>query len=322
MDLVSLIVPIYNMENYIDRCFECLIHQDYSNYEIILVDDGSTDMSAKKCDEYKKLYPNKVMVIHKKNGGLSSARNEGMKYASGKYVIFPDPDDWVELNYVSQAMSLYSKHAVDLVCIGYFIDYDDHHVLANISTNEMTMDSNKAIESLLSNASIQGFAWNKFYKKEIIDQYDLKFLDDVGTTEDLDFAYRYLKHCKSVYYNPNIRTYHYYQRDGAATNSGFSIKKINSMNTYKKIISDKNNTKLTKKLAQSELCNLSINLILMYKNNNLSNPEILAHLKRTLKDNLGSLLTSHHSMSRKLQGIITCICPNILVKLKNIKHGG
>ena len=158
--------------------------------------------------------------------------------------------------------------------------------------------------------------------KEIIDQYDLKFLDDVGTTEDLDFAYRYLKHCKSVYYNPNIRTYHYYQRDGAATNSGFSIKKINSMNTYKKIISDKNNTKLTKKLAQSELCNLSINLILMYKNNNLSNPEILAHLKRTLKDNLGSLLTSHHSMSRKLQGIITCICPNILVKLKNIKHGG
>ena len=198
MDLVSLIVPIYNMENYIDRCFECLIHQDYSNYEIILVDDGSTDMSAKKCDEYKKLYPNKVMVIHKKNGGLSSARNEGMKYASGKYVIFPDPDDWVELNYVSQAMSLYSKHAVDLVCIGYFIDYDDHHVLANISTNEMTMDSNKAIESLLSNASIQGFAWNKFYKKEIIDQYDLKFLDDVGTTEDLDFAYRYLKHCKSV----------------------------------------------------------------------------------------------------------------------------
>lgn len=92
---ISVIVPVYNVENYIDKCVQSLTGQTFSSLEIILVDDGSGDASGKLCDEFARRYPN-VMAVHKENGGLASARNEGMKYARGEYVAFVDSDDWVD----------------------------------------------------------------------------------------------------------------------------------------------------------------------------------------------------------------------------------
>ena len=103
--MISIVVPIYNMEKLLPRCMDTLVTQSLA-YEIILVDDGSTDSSPKICDDYMQMYPAFVRVVHKDNGGLSSARNAGMDVARGKYVIFPDPDDWVELDYVSQMVEL------------------------------------------------------------------------------------------------------------------------------------------------------------------------------------------------------------------------
>lgn len=94
-DLISVIIPIYNVEKYLDKCIETVINQTYSNLEIILVDDGSTDLSGKKCDEWKKK-DKRIIVVHKENGGLSSARNAGIDIATGKYISFIDSDDFVE----------------------------------------------------------------------------------------------------------------------------------------------------------------------------------------------------------------------------------
>lgn len=93
--MVSIVVPVYNMEKFLPRCMDTLVSQS-SDYEIILVDDGSTDRSPELCDDYRQRYPSLVRVIHKRNSGLSSARNAGIEAAKGTYVIFPDPDDWVE----------------------------------------------------------------------------------------------------------------------------------------------------------------------------------------------------------------------------------
>lgn len=98
-DLISLIVPVYNVEKYLDKCLETITNQTYSNMEIILIDDGSTDLSGKKCDEWEKK-DSRVRVIHKKNGGLSSARNAGIDVAKGKYISFIDSDDYIELNMI------------------------------------------------------------------------------------------------------------------------------------------------------------------------------------------------------------------------------
>ncbi len=108
-ELVSVVIPIYNVEKYIMKTVESVIQQDYSNIEIILVDDGSPDNSGKIIDELKKKDP-RIICIHKENGGVSSARNVGIDAASGKYVTFIDGDDWVEPNYISYLLSLVLKY--------------------------------------------------------------------------------------------------------------------------------------------------------------------------------------------------------------------
>ena len=98
----SILVPVYNVEKYLEQCIDSLLDQTYSEeYEIILVDDGSTDSSGSICDGYEERYPDKVKVIHKENGGLSDARNVGMAAATGEYIAFVDSDDWLHLEYIS-----------------------------------------------------------------------------------------------------------------------------------------------------------------------------------------------------------------------------
>ena len=98
-ELISIIVPVYNVEEYLKECIDSIINQTYKRIEIILVDDGSTDKSGKICDDYAKI-DKRIKVVHKENGGLSDARNVGISVSSGKYIAFVDSDDWVEKNYV------------------------------------------------------------------------------------------------------------------------------------------------------------------------------------------------------------------------------
>jgi glycosyltransferase EpsJ len=96
MDVISVIIPIYNVEKYLSKCIDSVLNQSYAHCEIILVDDGSTDRSGEIADQYKSMFPEKITVVHQENGGLGSARNTGLKRATGKYVLFLDSDDWLE----------------------------------------------------------------------------------------------------------------------------------------------------------------------------------------------------------------------------------
>ena len=112
--LVSIIIPIYNVEQYLDRCIKSVINQTYKNIEIILVDDGSTDKCPEICDQYAQK-DNRIVVIHKENGGLSSARNAGMKVLKGEYMLFVDSDDWIKGNTVEELLQIAIEHDVDFV---------------------------------------------------------------------------------------------------------------------------------------------------------------------------------------------------------------
>jgi raffinose-raffinose alpha-galactotransferase len=115
--LVSVIIPVFNVEQYIERCVESVINQEYKNIEIILVDDGSTDQSGMLCDELA-TKDERIHVIHKKNGGLSSARNSGLEHASGEWVTFIDSDDWVTEDYVSGMYNTAEMSKADVVIGG------------------------------------------------------------------------------------------------------------------------------------------------------------------------------------------------------------
>ena len=316
--MISLVVPVYNMEKLLEKCLKTLLNQETKEYEIILVDDGSTDSSPKMCDEYAKSNPDKIRVIHKENGGLSSARNAGMKIANGKYVTFPDPDDWVEKGYVNRFEQLQTEYNADLVCIGHYVNYDEREIPVDNGTELKIFDKKMAQRALFMSPCINGFAWNKIFNMDIIRNYELTFLDDVGTTEDLDFVFRYLKYCNTIVFSPEDRLYHYYQREGAATNSSFSRKNLASINTYNKIINDSNDTQLMC-AAKEEICNVAINSLFLFKDAKENDDKILEYIRVNLKDNLKYYLHSkRYGNGRKIQACMANYLPDVYVVIKKM----
>lgn len=316
-DLITVVVPVYNMEKYLYRFMNTLLSQTCDGFEVIIVDDGSSDNSIEMCNEYEQRFPELIKVIHKENGGLSSARNTGIEAAKGSFIIFPDPDDWLEQDYVKKLMSIQKEYSPDLVCVGHYIEFDHKTVLANEGATFVTMNQKCALHSLFETPTISGFAWNKLYRMDIIKKNRLFFLDDVGTKEDLDFAYRYLKYCDKICFAPNERVYHYYQRTGAATHSGFSRKKIDSFHVYEKIIDDTDDDYL-KYRVKLEICNSAINTIWIYKNSSVDDKEAYSIIKDYLNRYLNIYLKSSDiPFGRKIQAILARISPNAYCLLKN-----
>lgn len=314
--MVTLVVPVYNMEEHLIRCMGTLLNQTYTDYEIILVDDGSTDRSSKLCDDYSHKNE-KVRVIHKKNGGLSSARNAGIQAACGDYIVFPDPDDWVEPNYVEQLLTCQEQYNADLVCLGHYIEYDDRAIPANENQKLCQMNQMEARRALLIAPTMGGFAWNKLYRLDIIRENNLCFENDVGTTEDLDFAYRYLGFCNNVCFAPEVRVYHYYQRAGAATHNGFSQHKLESIHTYDKIIATSQDVGIIS-AAKEEICNTATNLLWLYCKDHWQDPSTKTTLKAYLRRNICDYLKSNrYGISRKAQVICALISPEVYCFLKN-----
>ena len=313
---ITAVISVFNMNDYLRRFMDTFLQQRYVQ-EIILVDDGSTDGSASICDEYKTKYPELIRVIHKENGGLSSARNAGIDAANGEYIIFPDPDDWVELGYTQRLIELQEQYHSELVCIGHYINYDDKQLLGKEGQEFLVTSGKMAQKLLVVQPCISSFAWDKLYHLEIIRKNNLRFLNDVGTREDVDFVFRYLEYCMSVCYDPESRLYHYYQRSGAATHSGFSQKKLDTFHTYEKIIESTEDSELIQ-AAREEICNTAINLIWLYQNSEVKNREQWRQLRKKMSENLDFYFKSKHlGAGRKIQACLAYYSPRLYAWLKN-----
>ncbi len=170
--LVSVIVPVYNVEDYIVRCVDSILNQTYKNLEIILIDDGSTDMSGSLCDSFSE-QDNRIRVIHKKNGGLSDARNAGLEVATGDYIGYIDSDDWAELDMFEIMVRECEKYGADVAACRYSSVYGDYTV--NKSTDlilHMTRD--EALETYICEnveRPIYNSVWSKLFKRELVKDF-------------------------------------------------------------------------------------------------------------------------------------------------------
>ena len=231
----TIIIPIYNCEIYLNRCIDSIINQIDNNYELILVDDGSTDKSGDICDKYAEENEN-VVVIHKKNEGQSKARNDALEIAKGKYILFIDSDDYINEGYFEEINSILEKNKeIDLINFGFYSDVDNLR-LKNLSTDEISYKeklykSHDEIKedfiNLWDNSMLYNI-WNKVYKKEIIDNKNIKFYKS-NWGEDVEFNKEYLNNI-NIFYNSNKCFYHYVrERQGASTknykNNFFEIRK-------------------------------------------------------------------------------------------------
>lgn len=193
--VVSVIIPVYNIEKYINRCVESIINQQYTDYELILVDDGSTDKSGIICDEISK-NNQRIRVIHKENGGVSSARNEGLRVAQGEYIVFVDGDDFVTNSMLERLVdSITMAHADISICA--YNSVSKSGVRKNVLA-DMILDKNKKdVDSFiyLYEHYFINALWNKIYKRELITVY---FNTNYSMGEDLIFNLNYLKNCSRI----------------------------------------------------------------------------------------------------------------------------
>lgn len=316
--MVTLVIPIFNMESYLPRCFTSVQAQSCRDFEVVLVDDGSTDESGAMCDAWAARDPDRIRVIHKPNGGLSSARNAGIDAARGEFIVFPDPDDWTEPHYVESFLEYQQRYQADCVCLGHYVDTDSESVPGRADAEPRAMTGEEARRGLLLPPRMQGFSWNKLYRVDIIRANGLYFPDNMGTTEDLYFTFRYLTHCRSACYAPSCRVYHYYQRPNSSTRSPFSLSKLGTIRTYEYMIAEcgEGDAELVQQ-ARTEICTVAVNLL--WENESSLHPdpevrkELLARIRRLLPDYLRQ---SHYGTGRKCQALAAALSPRIYMYLK------
>lgn len=197
--LISIIVPIYNVEKYLQRCIESLLVQTYKNIEIILVNDGSTDSCADICNRYN-IYDN-IKVINKQNGGLSSARNKGIELSRGEFILFIDSDDWCEPNMVEMMTKKIIEDQSDISICGYKIEYSKSKFTIDKALNFKNESLNHLIPDIICQLDYQGMfnvVWNKMYKKQIILENNLFFELDGIPGEDLLFNCEYFRYIRKI----------------------------------------------------------------------------------------------------------------------------
>ena len=240
MHLLSIIMPVYNVEKYVADTIEAILHQSYSDFELILVDDGSTDSSAEICDRYSKI-DTRVNVIHKINGGVSSARNTGLDEAKGDLIAFMDSDDLIDREmYEILIKNLDSTNSDVSACP--FVE--DH----NLNKNKIVNLQNKNLSPLIFEGGVQiydsvtqdkqsvaGYVWNKVWKRELIGAH--RFREDIVMCEDSIFTWQVLKMAKRACFY-DIPMYHYRIRRTSATRNSSIEKTMGALTSYELMLDD------------------------------------------------------------------------------------
>lgn len=217
-ELISIIIPVYQVEKYLSECIESIIRQTYKNIEIILVDDGSTDSSGCICDNFAQT-DSRIKVIHKKNEGVSKARNIGIKNASGNYICFIDSDDYVKKDYIKRLYELCIENNSDISICG-VINIENGQVKTKSKAINTVYSSEEAIKGIFDEKYFCCVMWGKMFKKILFKSYN--FCENIAVAEDLQIIYKIFDEASSIAINTKECLYYYRVREGSAQNSKFN----------------------------------------------------------------------------------------------------
>ena len=225
MDLISVIVPVYKVEKYLDKCVESIVNQTYKNLEIILVDDGSPDRCPKICDGWA-MKDNRVKVIHQKNGGGGKARNTALSIACGTFIGFVDSDDYIHPQ-MYEILMHYMQEDIDIVECDYTKTYDDEAVLGyqNSTNKEIKLSSYEALRENIEDSIFRQIIWNKLYRKRVVEGVFFP----VGTKIDDEFwTYQVIGNSRSALHCGDV-LYAYRQQPESIMNAKFSIARLQAI---------------------------------------------------------------------------------------------
>lgn len=239
---ISVIVPVYNVEEYVAKCLDSLLAQTYGNLEIICVDDGSTDRSGQICEEYRER-DNRLIVLHKKNGGPASARNMGLGTFTGAYVSFVDPDDWVEADLCERLLNaMKSDPRVDFVTSGYYMDYPDGRSIPIINEVELQEGPVSPPDYLYYvyqrdlYRGVAGYPVGKLFKRKFFDSpLRIWFDEEYLVGEDVRPLARWTLKSNEIYYDPKP-LYHYFQRETSLSHVISNSLNLSDADSYKQVV--------------------------------------------------------------------------------------
>lgn len=220
--LISIIVPVYNLETYLRKCIESIQKQTYTNLEIIIIDDGSTDNSPGICDELAEK-DSRIKVFHKLNGGISSARNFGISVTSGDYILFVDSDDYIEENLCQKVINVFEEQNVDIVIFNSDIVDENGNSIGSIKSNcyDKVLNREEALKRLIQH-EFSDYFWNKAYKKHLFNGITIPegyYMEDMATT------YKLFLNAEKIYCI-NEKLHNYLKRQNSIVNA-VSLKLIN-----------------------------------------------------------------------------------------------
>ena len=303
--LISIVVPIYNVADFLPRCLDSIFAQTYKTLEIILVDDGSTDDSGKLCDAYKKK-DRRIVVIHKKNGGLSDARNAGTKAAKGEYISFVDPDDYIDSDYVAYLYRSISKNDSDISACGHTSIYPEtNSEIKSSSRTSLELNSHDAINAILCQ-KYNGFgvsAWAKLYRTDLA----RKNLFPKGRLfEDTATIYKLVDGARRIQLDLDSK-YNYIMRSGSIVNAEFDSRKLDIIRSTEEMCDYviKKYPDL-KDAARSRLIYANLSTLMQLSRSGIRNRNAEKRLIGFVRKNGFSSLFKKTTPNRDKLGIICC----------------
>ena len=223
---ISIVIPVYNVQEYLPKCLDSLYEQIDGSVEVILVNDGSTDDSRAICEKYARTFPNTILV-NKENGGLSDARNAGTAVATGEYIYYLDSDDWFAPDAIKTLYDFAEENNCEVVQGGFYYAYDDHLLFDAKYKEAFVLDRNEAMLQLIKNDYVKNFAWGKLYKSEIVKRYPFpkgKYFEDS--------YWQHLVMNEVTNYGIVPTPLYYYRQRSSGISGEFSIKNLDLLKGY------------------------------------------------------------------------------------------
>lgn len=321
-DLISVVIPVYNVEKYLVRCISSILQQTYSNLEIILVNDGSLDNSGKLCDEVARK-DSRIKVIHKKNGGLSSARNAGLEMSTGKYVTFVDSDDWLSINIFTRAIEVFDKYDCDVVDYKVILT----NKVLNIKENNINESLIRGKENILYDYLYKGqieecpfSVCRKMYKKNFFKE--IRFPEG-KINEDIVTNFKVLSKINKLVHISDIG-YYYFQNFESITNGKLKKKDFDLLDVSRELCELSKNMSNIKiynlakiKLARSYFSLLAKGAVYGISDDIKEPNKRIAYLTKNLRKNYILLMSSPISLKRKV--VITMLAVNFNLMATLIK---
>lgn len=312
-ELISVIIPCFNVEKYIDRCMESVLNQTYQNLEIILVDDGSTDRTGEICDHYSKI-DTRIKVIHKKNGGVSTARNIGLDICSGDFIFFVDSDDWISFNAIQYLYDLRKKYEADFSMAEYICVYNQKsEAYCHYKEYELTQQEFLVKLFKIGTQENAQYPFAKLYKKKLFN--NIRFAADLLIAEDVLSTFQIALNSKGIAYSTKI-IYFYYYNPNSLTKKAFADQSFDLIKAWDLVCENANQSgkswislhaQINRKradfgiLMDLAISNISLNRKLKYL------PKIQKN-KFDLRNNVFDLCKAKIPLSRKI--LIICFAAN------------